>query len=120
MNVAIIGASDDPERYSYQALILLKENSHVVFPVHLRLESIEGVKVYRSMKGIPIPVDTVTMYVGARTASAELVDAIITAKPRRIILNPGAENAVLEDMAAKAGIEVVQACTLVMLRTGQF
>ena len=52
--------------------------------------------------------------------SVNFIEEIIEAKPRRIIMNPGAENSALSVRAEKAGIEVVEACTLVLLRTGQF
>jgi uncharacterized protein len=61
----------------------------------------------------------VTLYLG-QERSNPLIDEIIAAKPRRIIMNPGAENSALAAKAEKAGIEVVEGCTLVMLRTGQF
>ncbi|HEX7515879.1 MAG TPA: CoA-binding protein [Chthoniobacterales bacterium] len=52
--------------------------------------------------------------------SNPLIDEIVSAKPRRIIMNPGAESSALEAKAEEACIEVVEGCTLVMLRTGQF
>ncbi len=65
------------------------------------------------------PVDTVTMYVGA-AISAGLQDKLVALKPRRVIFNPGAENAVLSEALQKAGIACEEACTLVLLNTGQF
>jgi hypothetical protein len=59
------------------------------------------------------------MYVGARISDGEL-DRILKLKPRRVIFNPGSENADLAQKLQNAGIEIVEACTLVMLRTGQF
>ncbi len=67
----------------------------------------------------PQPIDTVTMYLG-KERSDPLIAEILAAKPRRIIMNPGAENAHLADEARAAGIEVVEDCTLVMLQTGAF
>ena len=52
--------------------------------------------------------------------STPLIEAIVAAWPRRIIFNPGAENEELAAAAREAGIEVVEGCTLVMLRTGTF
>jgi predicted CoA-binding protein len=64
-------------------------------------------------------VDTVTVYVNAKISDAEY-ERIINLKPRRVIFNPGAENEPLAVKLEEQGIEVVRACTLVMLRTGQF
>ncbi len=119
MNVAIIGASDKPERYSYMAFKQLTEKGHTVFLVHQRLKEIEGVKVYPSISDITDAIDTVTLYVSADISSS-LTDAILAKKPRRIIFNPGAENPEFMATLQAKGIVGVEACTLVMLRTKQF
>jgi len=119
MNVAVIGASDKPERFSYQALVLLNQKKHKVFPVHQRIKIIEGQEVYPSIKDIEEPIDTVSMYVAADISTIIAVD-ILGVKPKRIIFNPGSENPSLAQMAVAQGIIVVNDCTLVMLRAGQF
>jgi len=117
--VAILGASPKPDRYAYQALQLLHEYGHRTLPINPAFEEILGEKCYPTISDAPRPIDTVTLYLG-ETRSSPLIDEIICAKPRRIIMNPGAENSALAAEAEKAGIEVVEGCTLVMLRTGQF
>ena len=119
MNVAVIGASDKPDRYSYKAVMLLKEKGHMVFPVHQRVKKIEGTAVYPSIQDISEPIDTVSVYVAADVSDA-IGDDILARKPRRIIFNPGAENPSLREKARQLGIVPVEACTLVMLKTGQF
>lgn len=119
MNVAVIGASDKPERYSYQAVKLLQEKGHAVYPVHQRIKDIDGQKVYPSIKDIVDPIDTVSMYVAADISSS-LAGDIFSKSPKRIIFNPGAENPDLEAQARAKGITTLNACTLVMLRTKQF
>lgn len=117
--VVIVGASNNPERYSHRALLLLRQHGHEVVPVHPRLAEIEGIPVVSDLSGIAGPVDTVTMYVGA-AISAGLLDKLIALKPHRVIFNPGAENAALAAALQKAGIACEEACTLVLLNTGQF
>lgn len=117
--VAIVGASDNPERYSHKALLLLRRHGHEVVPVHPKLAEIEGIKVVPDLSAITGGVDTVTMYVGPAISSG-MRDKLITLKPRRVIFNPGAENAALEEALAEAGIACEEACTLVLLNTGQF
>lgn len=119
MKVAVIGASNKEHRYSYKAVMLLKEKGHEVFPVHKRVKEIEGISVYPSIQNIPDTIDTVTMYVSANISSA-IRGEILAKKPRRIIFNPGAENPELEADAKKNNITTLNACTLVMLKTGQF
>ena len=119
MNVAVIGASDKPDRYSYKAVKLLQEKGHAVYPVHQRIKLIDGMPVFASINDIPNPIHTVSMYVAA-DISDQLTDDILGRSPRRIILNPGAENPRLAIKAQAKGIKTIDACTLVMLRTGQF
>ncbi len=117
--VAIIGASDNPERYSHHALVMLRDRGHEIIPVHPKLTEIEGLPVVADVASIRGSVDTVTMYVGPQI-SAGLSDALIALHPRRVIFNPGAENM---DLAAKlraADINCEEGCTLVLLRTGAF
>ena len=119
MKVAVIGASNKPHRYSYQAVVLLKEKGHEVYPVHQRIKDIEGIQVYPSINDIKDFIDTVTLYVNAEVSNT-LGKDIIAKNPRRIIFNPGAENPELESKAREKGIIIINACTLVMLKTGQF
>ena len=119
MRVAVLGASDDPERYSYKALVRLKEAGHTVYPVHPRLKTIEGVPVFASLKDIPEPIHTLTLYVSPEVSS-KMEGEILASKPGRLIFNPGAENSTLMAKAAAQGIRVLEACTLVLLSTDQF
>ncbi len=119
MNVAVIGASNKPDRYSYQAVMLLKEKGHTVFPVHPKIQEIEGIKVYHSLHEIMAPLDVISLYV-SEEKSASMIHEILQKHPRRVIFNPGAENPELAAKVSLAGIQALEACTLVMLRTGQF
>jgi predicted CoA-binding protein len=117
--VVIVGASNNPERYSHRALLLLRKHGHEVVPVHPALAEIEGIPVVADVGRVSGPVDTVTMYVGA-AISAGLQEKLIALHPQRVIFNPGAENASLAAALQKAGIACEEACTLVLLKTGQF
>jgi uncharacterized protein len=117
--VAILGASPKPDRYAYKAFELLRRHGHRPVPINPAFADILGVKCYPKISDAPQPIDTVTLYLG-QARSDPLIDEIIAAKPRRIIMNPGAENFALAEKAEEAGIEVVEGCTLVMLQTGQF
>ena len=116
--VAILGASDNPERYSYKAMEMLEENGHQVELVSPRYEVIEGKKVHKDLTGLK-GIDTLTMYVNA-DISSKMKDQILALKPKRVIFNPGTENPALEKLLSESGIGVEEACTLVLLRTNQF
>src|SRR2546423_895911 len=117
--VAILGASPKPERYAHKAFQMLRDHGHRPIPINPAFDDVLGEKCYPTITDAPKPIDTVTMYLG-EARSNPLIDEIIQAKPRRIIMNPGAENSALAEKAEKAGIEVVEGCTLVMLQTGRF
>lgn len=117
--VVVLGASHKPERYSNQAIRLLLEHGHAVVPVNPRLDTAEGLPVAHALADIDGAVDTLTLYVGPER-SAPLADDIVKLRPGRVIFNPGTESAELEARLDAAGIPHEQACTLVLLRTGQF
>jgi predicted CoA-binding protein len=117
--VAVMGASPKPDRYAYKAMEMLKRFGHRPIPINPAFEEVLGEKCYRTIADVPDKIDTVTMYLG-KQRSDPLADEIVDAKPRRIIMNPGAENDDLAEKAEAAGIEVDYACTLVLLQTGGF
>lgn len=117
--VAILGASANPDRYSYKAFRMLKDQGHTPFPVTPKMNSLEGVPVVPQISDLKPPMDTLTMYVNAERSDA-MAEQILQLRPRRVIFNPGSENPTLASRLEAAGIEVVEGCTLVMLRTKQF
>ncbi|MEN3941685.1 CoA-binding protein [Prosthecobacter sp. SYSU 5D2] len=117
--VVILGASDRPDRYAHKAMKALLRHGHEVVLVHPRHKEIEGRPVLADVGEVTGPVDTVTMYVGP-AISAGLADKLMALKPRRVIFNPGSENPELQDKLENAGIRPEEACTLVMLATGQY
>jgi len=117
--VAVIGASEKDDRYSYKAMKMLEEMGHTAIPVAPARETILGLKAYHRVNLIEEQLDTVTLYVGpARQES--IIDQIIEKRPKRVIFNPGTENPDAEKKLNAAGIDTMEACTLVLLRTGQF
>jgi predicted CoA-binding protein len=63
--------------------------------------------------------DTVTMYLN-KNLQKEYYDKIIDLKPKRVIFNPGTENQEFMERLENEGIQPIEACTLVLLRTNQF
>ncbi len=117
--VAVIGASDKPERYSNMALHALKEHGHEVVLVNPFKSNIEGQHCYTSVGDYEAVIDTVTLYVNPLRFH-DHIDEVIKARPRRVIMNPGTEDDEHERALNDAGIETLRACTLVLLSTGNF
>ncbi|MGD9661970.1 MAG: CoA-binding protein [Porticoccaceae bacterium] len=117
--VAILGASSNPDRYAWLAQKMLSERGYKVLPVSLKEKEIGGLPTLASINDIREPVDTLTLYLSPDKVEACAKD-IVALKPRRVIFNPGTESLEAMRQLENNGIEVEQACTLVMLRTGQF
>lgn len=118
-HVAVLGATPKPERYANQAVRLLLEKGYRVTPIHPRIEEIEGLAVAPSVESIEDPVDTLTLYVGPARLEP-MIESLVALKPGRVIFNPGTESPALQQALDAAGIPWEEACTLVLLRTGQF
>lgn len=114
----ILGASSNPNRYSYLALEKLQRYNHPVIAIGRRNETVLGVDVKNTTENYE-GVDTVTLYLNPRNQEP-YYDYILSLQPRRIIFNPGTENEELRKLAQAKGIQTIEACTLVMLSTGQY
>ena len=114
----VIGASTNPERYSFKATIALQKHNHEVIPVGIQDGEINGIKIINGMVDIN-DVDTVSLYVGPKNQPS-WYDYIIGLKPKRVIFNPGTENPEFEKSLQEKNIEPVEACTLVMLSIGNY
>lgn len=116
----IIGATTDRSRYAYLAASMLTQYRHEIVPIGIKKGEVFGTQILDIYEKPAIPdVDTITLYIGPQR-QPEWYDYILSLKPKRIIFNPGTENDTLEELAEQNGIEAVQGCTLVMLRSNQY
>ncbi|NII23672.1 CoA-binding protein [Pseudoflavitalea sp. X16] len=114
----VLGASDNPARYSFLAINKLRAHNHPVVAIGRKKSTVGDVNVQTEQQPAG-DVDTVTLYLNP-THQKEYYDYILSLHPKRIIFNPGAENEELAAMAEKQGIQPMEACTLVLLSTGQY
>jgi predicted CoA-binding protein len=114
----VLGATPNPNRYAYLAANRLKAKGHTIINVGIKKGEVAGVQIEEPLQ-IHADVDTLTLYVGPHN-QPDLYQYILKTNPKRIIFNPGTENSELENLASKQGIETIEACTLVMLATGQY
>jgi uncharacterized protein len=114
----VLGASDNPARYSYLALKKLQAYHHPVVAIGKKKGKVGDITI--ETDHLPVDaVDTVTLYLNPQN-QREYYDYLMEIKPNRIIFNPGTENESLIKMAKENGIEPVLGCTLVMLSTGMY
>lgn len=117
--VLIVGASDNPERYSYKALRALEEKGHEVLLYSPRYDEIEGHKVIKDLSDVPKGIDVLTLYVNPKISSQILKD-LVDLSPTLTIFNPGTENEGLATQLKVVGLSSIDACTLVLLSIDQF
>lgn len=114
----VLGASDNPSRYSYLAVHRLRSHGHPVVAIGRKKTVVADVHVDKEK--IPYDhVDTVTLYMNPMHQQ-EYYDYILSLHPNRIIFNPGTENEELEKLAHQQKIKTQEACTLVLLSTNQY
>ena len=114
----VLGASDNPSRYSFLAINKLRAHDHPVVAIGRKKAKVQDVDI-ETEKKIQEDVDTVTLYLNPDNQK-EYYDYIFSLHPKRIIFNPGAENEELAAMAQEKGVQPMEACTLVLLSTGQY
>jgi predicted CoA-binding protein len=114
----VLGASDNPSRYSYLAIKRLRMHDHPVVAIGRKNTKVADVVIDKEKIHFD-NVDTVTLYLNQKH-QREYYDYIISLHPKRIIFNPGAENSELASLAKDNGIKPIEACTLVMLSTNQY
>jgi uncharacterized protein len=114
----VLGASANPVRYSNLAIQKLRELHHSVLAIGKRNEQVADVPVQTDIPQIP-DLDTVTLYLNSENQK-NYYDYILSQHPRRVIFNPGAENPEFEKILTDHDIQALNACTLVLLGTGQY
>ena len=114
----VLGASDNPSRYSYLAIQRLRSHGHPVAAIGRKQTVVNDVTVDKEHKPFD-DIDTVTLYLNPQNQQ-EYYNYILSLHPKRIIFNPGTENEELAALAKEKGIETKEACTLVMLSTNQY
>lgn len=118
MKTLVLGASTNPERYSYKAINKLLNNQHEVVAIGAKQDQLAGVVIEKEMVNFP-DVHTVTLYLNPQR-QRDYYNYIINLNPKRVIFNPGTENPEFYNLLKSKDIEVEVACTLVLLATEQY
>lgn len=116
----VLGASENTERYSNMAVKLLKSYGHPVIAVGRKEGHIEEIPIEKEIKKLKTgEINTVSLYLNPSHQEA-YYEKILALEPKRVIFNPGSENESFQELLESKGIAFEEACTLVLLRTGQF
>lgn len=114
----VIGASTNPERYSYRAIISLLSHGHDVCAVGLRNGKVGECEIVKEHADFD-QVDTISLYVNPDNQKG-YYNYMLRINPKRVIFNPGTENPELENKLTANNIPFEHACTLVLLASNQY
>ncbi|MCA4894259.1 MAG: CoA-binding protein [Cytophagales bacterium] len=116
----IVGATTNPSRYAFMAAEKLIENHYEIVPIGIKSGEVFGEPILNiGSRPLIGDVDTITLYIGPQH-QPEHYEYLLSLKPKRVIFNPGTENVEFEKKVEESGAEALEACTLVMLSTGQY
>ena len=110
--VAIVGASNDRHKFGNKSLRAFQSEGHTVIPINPHEAQVEGIKAYASVLDVPGPIDMATVYVQPEIATGLLAEFERKQIPE-IWINPGAEDDGLMAEAARRGLNVIYACSIV-------
>lgn len=106
--IALVGASDKPDRASNRVMKFLQGQGYRVLPVNPQItgEHIHGEYVWRDLSQIGVPIDMVDIF-RASDAAGEIVDQAIAAGARAVWMQLGVINPEAAARAEAAGLKVV-------------
>lgn len=112
-SIAVIGANQDPNRYSNKAVRAWKARGYAVYPVNPNESGeIEGLPIRASVREIKESVEEATLYVRP-SIGIELLEELKEKGIKKVWVNPGAESMELLDKAYEMGLETVVACSII-------
>lgn len=112
--VAVIGASNNRDKFGNKALRAFARQGYTVIPVNPTETEVEGFKAYASVLDVPVPIDMATVYVPAQ-AGIGVIEQLAQIAVEEIWLNPGADGEEVVARARQLGLTVIQACSIIAI-----
>ena len=114
---AVVGASQDREKYGNKVLRVYMQNDRDVVPINPSATEIEGLAAYRDLASVPEDIDGVSI-ITPPAVTERVVEDAIKRGIKHIWMQPGAESATAIQAAEEAGANVIAGgpCILVSLR----
>ncbi len=111
--IAIIGASQDRNKFGNKAVRVFADKGFKVYPIHPKVLEIEGHKTYASILQVPEKeLDMVSLYLPPQVGM-KVIEEVAKVKCKEVWLNPGSESEELIEKAESLGLNVIQACSIV-------
>ena len=119
--VAILGASEDRQKFGNKSVRAHRKQGYDVYPVNPRGGEIEGLKAYARLADVPVVLDRVSVYLPP-AVGLEVLDEIAAKGCRELWLNPGSDAPEVVEKARALGLDPIVACSIVDLGVspGQF
>jgi predicted CoA-binding protein len=111
-NVAIIGASNDRNKFGNKAVRAFLKQGYTVYPVNRHETTIEGLNVFKSVTAVPVRPAMVSVYVPPEVLLT-LLPEIAAKGCDELWLNPGTESEAVLAEAERLGLNVIQACSII-------
>lgn len=112
---AVVGASENPEKFGYKIYNKLKSKGYTVYPVNPNYDTINGDKCYKDLSSLPEKPDVIDMVVAPKHGK-KVIEEAAELGIRDIWLQPGTYDDELMKLIEEKGLNAVQACVLVALR----
>ena len=114
---AVVGASQNREKYGNKVLRAYLQNGLDVVPVNPKALEVEGVPAVPDLRSLPEPVDGVSI-ITPPVITESVVEQALKLSIHHIWIQPGAENPTATDLATEAGANLISGgpCILVTLR----
>jgi len=110
--VAVIGASNDRQKFGNKAVRAFRHQGYDVVPINPHASAVEGLKTYKSVLDVPGPIDMATFYVPPEIGES-IIDEIAAKRIPEVWLNPGAESAILVSKARALNLLPRIACSII-------
>jgi|SRR5690606_1884997 len=112
--VAILGASSDRSKYGNKSVRAHLRKGYDVYPVNPKGGEIEGLKVYKSLAEIPVPLTRISVYLPP-AVGLQMLDEIKAKGCEELYLNPGADDESVVERARELGLDPIVACSIVAI-----
>jgi len=112
--VAIIGASNNRQKFGNRAVRAFQQQGYVVVPINPHEDKVEGLKTYASVLDVPGAIDMASFYVPPDIGE-QVIEEVARKGIAEVWLNPGAESAALVSRARALQIQPIIACSVVAI-----
>ncbi len=110
-SIAIIGASNDRNKFGNKAVRAYNHKGWTVFPVNPHEKRIEHMPAYRSVADIDVVPNFASVYLPPAVTLAVL-DEVAAKGIKSIYLNPGSYDGAVVDKAKALGLNVLCECSI--------